>query len=58
MKQALGTESQQDSYLRPLLDPDFDSNFTASQFLTEVQGGSDVGAADVGGGGMSLRAWD
>ena len=24
--------------------PDFNTNFTASQFLTEVQGGSDVGA--------------
>jgi alkylation response protein AidB-like acyl-CoA dehydrogenase len=45
--QALGTERQQDAYLRPLLDPDFDTNFTASQFLTEVQGGSDVGANTV-----------
>jgi acyl-CoA dehydrogenase len=42
--QALGTEAQQERYLRPLLDPDFRTNFTASQFLTEVQGGSDVGA--------------
>ena len=42
--QALGTPSQQARYLAPLLDPDFDTNFTASQFLTEVQGGSDVGA--------------
>jgi acyl-CoA dehydrogenase len=42
--QALGTERQQTAYLQPLLDPDFDTNFTASQFLTEVQGGSDVGA--------------
>lgn len=31
-------------YLPRLLDPDFDTNFTGAQFLTEVQGGSDVGA--------------
>ena len=42
--QALGTPEQQRRYLQPLLDPDFRTNFTASQFLTEVQGGSDVGA--------------
>jgi acyl-CoA dehydrogenase len=42
--QALGTPAQQARALTPLLDPDFDTNFTASQFLTEVQGGSDVGA--------------
>jgi acyl-CoA dehydrogenase len=42
--QARGTSSQQERYLGPLLDPDFRTNFTASQFLTEVQGGSDVGA--------------
>ena len=42
--QALGTPSQQERYLTRLLDPDFDTNFTASQFLTEIQGGSDVGA--------------
>ncbi|MDG1478949.1 MAG: acyl-CoA dehydrogenase family protein [Myxococcota bacterium] len=41
---ALGTQQQQERYLAPLLDPDFSTNFTASQFLTEVQGGSDVGA--------------
>ena len=45
--QQLGTESQQERYLRPLLDPNFETNFTASQFLTEVQGGSDVGANTV-----------
>jgi acyl-CoA dehydrogenase len=45
--QKLGTAEQQARYLRPLLDPDFDTNFTASQFLTEVQGGSDVGANTV-----------
>ena len=42
--QALGTPDQQDRFLGRLMDPDFDSNFTASQFLTEVQGGSDVGS--------------
>ena len=41
---ALGTEQQKVRYLTPLLDPNFDTNYTASQFLTEVQGGSDVGA--------------
>ena len=45
--QQLGTEAQKDAYLERLLDPDFDTNFTASQFLTEVQGGSDVGANTV-----------
>ncbi len=42
--QALGTPSQKERFLGRLLDPNFDTNFTASQFLTEVQGGSDVGA--------------
>ncbi len=42
--QRLGTPEQQDRYLPGLLDPDFDTNLTAAQFLTEVQGGSDVGA--------------
>ena len=42
--QHLGTAEQQARYLPGLLDPDYDSNLTASQFLTEVQGGSDVGA--------------
>ena len=41
---ALGSPQQQERYLTRLLDPDFSTNFTASQFLTEVQGGSDVGA--------------
>jgi len=31
-------------YLPPLTDPDYDSRMWGSQFLTEVQGGSDVGA--------------
>lgn len=60
--QSLGTERQQEAYLRPLLDPDFDTNFTASQFLTEVQGGSDVGAntvsaTPVSGGGEGGSIW-
>lgn len=42
--QRLGTEAQQAGPLARLLDPSFDTNWTASQFLTEVQGGSDVGA--------------
>ena len=42
--QVLGTPEQRARYLPRLLDPSFDRTFTASQFLTEVQGGSDVGA--------------
>ncbi len=42
--QHIGTAAQQAEFLPGLLDPDFDSTMTASQFLTEVQGGSDVGA--------------
>jgi alkylation response protein AidB-like acyl-CoA dehydrogenase len=42
--QNLGTKAQKERYLDRLLDPDFDQNYTAAQFLTEVQGGSDVGA--------------
>lgn len=34
----------QDTYLPPLLERDYDCKHTAAQFLTEVQGGSDVGA--------------
>ncbi|HFC11584.1 MAG TPA: hypothetical protein ENJ56_01975, partial [Anaerolineae bacterium] len=46
--QALGLSERQEEraahYLDKLLDPDYDSNFTGAQFLTEVQGGADVGA--------------
>jgi acyl-CoA dehydrogenase len=42
--QHLGTAAQQAQFLPGLLDRDYDTNLTASQFLTEVQGGSDVGA--------------
>jgi len=60
--QSLGTAAQQERYLAPLLDPDFDANFTASQFLTEVQGGSDVGAntvsaAPISGGADPGSEW-
>ena len=42
--QFLGSDLQKERYLERLLDSDFDSNFTGAQFLTELQGGSDVGA--------------
>jgi alkylation response protein AidB-like acyl-CoA dehydrogenase len=42
--QHAGTAEQQSTYLPGLLNPDFATNLTAAQFLTEVQGGSDVGA--------------
>lgn len=42
--QAVGSPELQAAYLPHLLNPDYDQNYTAAQFLTEVQGGSDVGA--------------
>jgi len=42
--QALGTPEQQNRYLPSLLNPDYDQLYHGAQFLTEVQGGSDVGA--------------
>ncbi|MGQ9491216.1 MAG: acyl-CoA dehydrogenase family protein [Anaerolineae bacterium] len=42
--QAKGSLELQAVYLPPLLERDYDRKQTASQFLTEVQGGSDVGA--------------
>jgi acyl-CoA dehydrogenase len=42
--QAKGTAQQRAVYLPPLLERDYDRKQVASQFLTEVQGGSDVGA--------------
>ena len=42
--QRLGTDDQKARYLPGLLNPDWDTNFSGAQFLTEVQGGSDVGA--------------
>jgi len=40
---ALGTDDQRTRYLDRLLEPVWPGNFTAGQYLTEVQGGSDVG---------------
>jgi acyl-CoA dehydrogenase len=37
----------QENYLERLTAPSFKNNFTAAQFLTELQGGSDVGANQV-----------
>jgi alkylation response protein AidB-like acyl-CoA dehydrogenase len=42
--QRVGSEEQKQKYLPGLLDTDYDRRVHASQFLTEVQGGSDVGA--------------
>jgi len=42
--QAAGSDEDQARWLPGLLDPDYDTRLHASQFLTEVQGGSDVGA--------------
>lgn len=39
-----GSEELQQKYLPRLLDPDYRQRFHGAQFLTEVQGGSDVGA--------------
>ncbi len=44
--QAAGSEEQRRRYLPRLLDPDYERRLHASQFVTEVQGGSDVGAND------------
>ena len=42
--QAEGSPALQTRYLPRLLVPDYDSKLSGGQFLTEVQGGSDVGA--------------
>lgn len=42
--QSKGSEELKSAYLPPLLERDYDRKQAASQFLTEVQGGSDVGA--------------
>lgn len=42
--QARSSDALKATYLPPLLERDYDRKHTASQFLTEVQGGSDVGA--------------
>ena len=40
----LGSEDQRRVYLPPLLETDYGRRLHAAQFVTEVQGGSDVGA--------------
>lgn len=46
--QAVGLDEEYedlaDEWLEKLLDENYDSNFTGAQFLTEIQGGADVGA--------------
>jgi acyl-CoA dehydrogenase len=42
--QAVGSDALKERFLPGLLSPDYNSNFQASQFLTEIQGGSDVGS--------------
>ncbi len=42
--QKVGTDQQRERYLDALLSSDYDRRLLASQFVTEVQGGSDVGA--------------
>lgn len=42
--QTAGSEELQAKFLPPLLDPNYDTMQHGAQFLTEVQGGSDVGA--------------
>jgi alkylation response protein AidB-like acyl-CoA dehydrogenase len=42
--QAAGSPALREQYLPRLLDANYDSNYHGAQFLTEVQGGSDVGA--------------
>ncbi len=39
-----GSDELQERYLGPLVESDYDRAWRGSQFLTEVQGGSDVGA--------------
>ncbi len=45
--QAVGDDSARRRYLPKLLNPDYDEHYTGAQFLTEIQGGSDVGANDL-----------
>ncbi len=42
--QELGTDELKQRFLQRFLDRDYDLHFEGAQFLTEVQGGSDVGA--------------
>jgi acyl-CoA dehydrogenase len=57
-------EKVPEQWLERLLDPDYDTHFHGSQFLTEAQGGSDVGAnavqatpADDGSWEISGEKW-
>jgi acyl-CoA dehydrogenase len=45
--QTLGTDALKAQFLAPLLNTDYDQMQQGAQFLTEVQGGSDVGANSV-----------
>ncbi len=42
--QELGSEEQKERFLEGFLSPDYDEHLEGAQFLTEIQGGSDVGA--------------
>ncbi|HSH02792.1 MAG TPA: acyl-CoA dehydrogenase family protein [Anaerolineae bacterium] len=42
--QKAGSTHLQETYLPPLLDDDYDNLYHGAQFITEIQGGSDVGA--------------
>lgn len=42
--QELGSEELKDRFLPHFLDRDYDNHYEGAQFLTEIQGGSDVGA--------------
>jgi acyl-CoA dehydrogenase len=42
--QNVASAALRDQYLPGLLNPDYDTHYNGAQFLTEVQGGSDVGA--------------
>jgi alkylation response protein AidB-like acyl-CoA dehydrogenase len=52
--QGLGTPEQKARYLPRLFDPSWDTSWTCGQYLTEVQGGSDVGT----NGTVAVRAPD
>ncbi len=58
--QTVGSHDLKGRFLPPLLDPNYDTMQHAAQFLTEVQGGSDVGAnaleaTDAGDGSWRLN---
>ena len=55
--QALGTDQQKASWLPRLLTPVYDDHYVGAQFLTEVQGGSDVGTNDVVAQPQSDGSW-